>query len=181
MGYKITTQPVGRSKRIAVGKDWVLPERYALDAVPNADETGPALRMVFEVIDGVPQCRELRLVSTDSGRELQQADLRRIPLEYQIEWAAMQVATAPGATHRRQAGVTYIDLDDADWDDFLAEVRTARRKVRRSGPTSVELREAATIYQSAEHAPTAAVAEHFEIAHRTASLWISRARKLGYL
>jgi DNA-binding transcriptional MerR regulator len=65
--------------------------------------------------------------------------------------------------------------DPADVEAWIDEPRT------RSGPTSVDLREAATIYQSAERAPTATVAKHFDIAHRTASLWISRARKLGYL
>jgi transposase len=72
-------------------------------------------------------------------------------------------------------------MDPVELDAFRGIVQSVRRTARRQGPAEPELREAAAVYQSADRAPTAAVAERFGIAHRTASLWISRARKLGYL
>lgn len=46
------------------------------------------------------------------------------------------------------------------------------------GPSDEQLLEALALYRSTPHAPTEAVAKHYGIAHRTASLWIKRAQAL---
>jgi hypothetical protein len=160
--------------------DLVLPGHYEMNFEPNSDEPGPALRLVFEVRDGVPQCREIHLLATEHGREVRRSDLR-IAIEDHLEWATVSMVMPQDGRGRRQDAALVLTMDPVELDAFRGVVQSVRRTARRKGPAEPELREAAEIYRSAEHAPTAAVAARFGIAHRTASLWISRARKLGYL
>jgi hypothetical protein len=158
--------------------DLTLPKQYELVFEPAGDEPGPALRLVFGVVDGVPQCREVHLVSSEHGREVRRTDLRSIALEDHLETATLTVAQ-PVAEGRREDGKFVMTLDQSGLDGYRRTVQSARRTAQRRGPGEPELREAAEIYQSTDHPPTVAVAERFGIKHRTASLWIARARKLG--
>lgn len=177
MAYKITVSGHLNAERAQVG-DRSLPQRYELHAEPNDDEPRPALTLVFEIRNDVPQIRELHLVSTDHGREVLRTDLR-VPLEDHLEWATLAVAQP--VKGRRKNGTFVMELDSSGIDVFRGIVQTARRTTRRRGPTETELREVAKVYQSAGRAPTATVAEKYGVGHRTASLWVSKARKLGYL
>lgn len=61
---------------------------------------------------------------------------------------------------------------------------TGAKPRRRLTVTRELLREVAKVYRAAHKAgrpPTAAVAEHFEASHRTATRWVSRAREVGEL
>lgn len=176
--YKLNVTGHFEARRARVA-DRLLPRRYELTAEPNPDEPGPALRLIFEVRGGVPQCVGLHLDSTEHGREIRRADLR-IPLEDHLEWATQAVAQ-PVRDIRREPGRTVFELDSTGLDVFRSGLRRVRRVAARRGPGEAELREAAEVYTRAGATPTVAVAEHFGIAHRTASLWISRARKAGYL
>jgi hypothetical protein len=179
MTYTVAAGPIsGNTPRAQVG-DRMLPKRYEMLFEPDGDEPGPAQHLVFEVLDGVPQCRELHLVATEHGREVRRADLR-IPLEDYLELATLTVAQ-PVRESRRADGRLVMTLDPSGREAFRRTMQSARRTARRRGPGEKELREAAAIYQSADRAPTQAVVAKFGIAHRTASLWIARARKLGYL
>ena len=178
MAFKVSVSGHLSAQRAQVG-DRMLPKLYELHAEPNDDEPRPGLTLEFEVIDGVPQCRGLHLVSTEHGREVRRGDLR-IALEDHLEWATLAVAQ-PVLGGRREGGAFVMTLDPSGLDAYRGTVQSARRTAQRRGPGEPELREAAEIYQSADHAPTVAVAERFGIKHRTASLWIARARKLGYL
>jgi hypothetical protein len=178
MGYKVSVSGHFSARKVQVG-DRMLPERYELHAEPNDDELRPGLTMVFEVIGGVPQCRELRLVSSEHGREVLRTDLR-VPVEDHLEYATLAVAQPVRYTERKD-GSFVMELDPAGLDVFRGIVQSARRTTRRRGPTDAELLEVAKAYQAADRAPTAAVAEKYGIGHRTASLWVSKARKLGYL
>ncbi len=120
----------------------------------------------------MPQCRGVHLDSTEHGREVRRADLD-FPLEDHLEWATQVVAQLS-----QPVRPTEIDLT---FDPYLRTIRQARRTSRRRGPSDEQLREAVEVYRSAEHAPTQAVADRFGIAHRTASLWITRARQKGFL
>ena len=91
------------------------------------------------------------------------------------------VAQPARGGRRGEDGKLTMTLDSRGIDGFRRTVQHARRTTRRRGPSDDQLREAAEVYRSAEHAPTQAVAEHFDVAHRTASLWIKRARERGYL
>jgi hypothetical protein len=166
------------AERAQVG-DRLLPQRYELVFEPEEDEERPGARFVFEVLDGTAQCREVHLISSDHGREIRRTDLRQ-PLEDYLEYATLSVAQ-PVKSTRLEPGKTVMELDQSGLDSFRRVVQSTRRQVSRRGPGEAELREAAELYAATKHAPTEAVAAKFGIAHRTASLWIKRARELGYL
>jgi hypothetical protein len=181
--YGLSVSGHFNAERARVG-DRDLPQRYEMHFEPKDDEPGPALRMVFEILGGVPQCREVHLVSSEHGREIRRTDLRSIALEDHLELATLSVAQPVRDTRREgEVGVgrLVITLDASGLDEYRRTVQSARRTAQRRGPGEPELREAAEVYQSADRAPTVAVAQRFGIKHRTASLWIARARKLGYL
>lgn len=168
----VTASLLGPSVRVG---DRDVPQRYEMVWTPGDDETGPAARFVFEVIGGVPQCRGVHLESTERGREIRRADLD-LPLEHYLELATISVGLLPGASITNGERVE-IDLADP----YRRQVQQARRTNLRHGPSDDELRQAVTVYEATAHAPTQAVADKFGIAHRTASLWIKRAREAGML
>jgi hypothetical protein len=104
-------------------------------------EPGPTVRYVFEVLDGVPQCRELYLVATEHGREIRRADLR-IPLEEYLELATLTVAQ-PLKESRRKDGKVLMKLDPSGIEAFRRTVQSERRTALRRGPGERQLREAA--------------------------------------
>jgi hypothetical protein len=163
---------IGSGRYVQVG-DKRLPQTYEMHWTPDGDENRPALRMLFQIVDGVPQCRGVHVDATEHGREVRRTDLD-FPIEAHLELATQVVAQLG---HTR---TTEFVLDRTS-DPFLRTIRQARRTSLRRGPSDEQLREAADVYRSTEHAPTQAVADHFDIAHRTASGWIGLARKKGFL
>jgi hypothetical protein len=178
LAYQISVSGHLSHPRVEVG-DRDLPEDYEVDGVPDDDDPRPAYHLTFKVIDGAPQCREVRVTSTDHGREVRRSDLQ-FAIEDYLEWATLCVAQ-PVASTAREDGRLVMTLDPRGLDAFRSTVRRARRTTHRRGPSDEQLRAAADVYRAAEHAPTQAVADRFEIAHRTASLWIKRAREKGML
>jgi hypothetical protein len=164
-----------KPRYVKVG-DQEIPQRYELFAKPSDDDGRPSFRLVFEVVDGVPQCRGAYIESTDHGREVRRVDLD-FPLEDYLEWATQVV----GQLGNRQLTQGQHFEIDRSTDPFLRAVRSVRRTGRRRGPSDDQLREAVEVYKAADHAPTQAVADRFGIAHRTASLWMTRARQTGML
>ncbi len=139
----------------------------------------PDLILGFEVRDGVPQCRRAELRSTDEGREVLASDLRGVKLEDLLEIAVAQVAmvfeTNGGLTSMVPASTA------AELQQTLRETRTVRREARRRVTDDV-LREVAEVYRkNIGSNPTAAVAAHIGRSHRTAGLYVQRAREAGFL
>lgn len=181
MAFKISVAGHFRHPRVQVG-DRDLPATFEVEGVPDADDPRPAVSLAFEVVDGVPQCREIRFTRTDHGREVRRSDLENVAVEYLLEVATVSVGMPVAGTERDDdGGRLVINLDDRGLDVFRSGVRKGRRSAYRRGPSDEELRQAAEVYRSAERAPTETVSERFGIALRTASLWIKRARELGYL
>ena len=172
---KISVTPSGLGPYAQVG-DREIPQRYEMTWTPGDDEPELAARLVFEVIDGVPQCRGVHIESTQHGREIRRADLD-LPLEDYLELATVTVGLLPGTTWS-QGQQFEIDMST---DPFRRTVQRARRTAHRRGLSDEQLREAAELYRTTEHAPTQAVADRFGIPHRTASYWIRRAKDRGML
>jgi hypothetical protein len=171
--YKVSV--VSESGPFAQVGDREIPRRYEMVWTPDEDEPRPAVRLVFEVIDGAPQCRGVHFESTEHGREIRRVDLD-FPLEDYLAWAT---ATVGQLAHGGYRGEHFeVDLSA---DPFLRAVRQSRRSMRRRGPSDKQLREAVEVYRAAGRAPTQAVAERFDIAPRTASLWMTRAREKGLM
>jgi hypothetical protein len=170
---KISVTSSGLVPSARVG-DRDIPQRYEMTWIPDEGESGIVARLVFEVREGTPECRGVYLESTEHGRQIRRVDLD-VPLEDYLVFATVTVGL-PGPYIQGQRREV-----DVSTDPFRRTVERSRRTARRRGPSDDQLREAAVLYQATNHAPTQAVADRFGIKHRTASLWISRAREKGML
>jgi hypothetical protein len=172
---------VRASSDVRVG-DRLLPRRWELHWEHDGpDAAEPCLHAVFEVIDGVPQCREVRVASVEGGREVIGSDTRDLRIEDWIEASAASVGK-PIIEQRDGIQVAVMTADPAAFDETLRQVRGVRR-ARKRAMTPDFLREVASVYRANPKAPTKAVAEHFGVAHRTAALYVQAARnpELGLL
>jgi hypothetical protein len=158
--------------------DREIPQRYQLVWTPDDDEPGPAVRIVFEVIDGVPQTREVHYEATAHGREIRRHHLD-FPVEDYLEEATVMVGQFAEMGYGFENGQSFV-VDMAS-DPFRREIQRVRAAQRRRGPTDAQLREAADVYAKTDHAPVVAVGERFGIERRTASKWIKLAREKGFL
>lgn len=121
----------------------------------------------FGMIGGAHRCLMLEMESSTGTREIQASDLRRIRIEYVLESALLHICqwqepwpTSPSSRRRDVSAV--VKRRRAVSDDVLAKV--------------------ATVYENnLDDAPTQAVADHFGIQLRTASLRVKKAREAGYI
>jgi hypothetical protein len=135
----------------------------------------PELHLRIEMRGGVPQCRELLLLSPPDDREIRQADLRSADVEYFLG-VACQMAAVHVTEELEGGGIVVTDYGtDADLTRVAKSVSRARRNTRRKIPDD-KLHIVAEVYRANPGRPTAAVAEHFHLPLRTASLYVKRAR-----
>lgn len=139
----------------------------------------PALDLVLEVKDGVPQCRELRLTSTEGGREIKRLDLDAVRLNEWIEDLYAMFATRI-VSEEGHVITAVMNLDDHV--GAAAQMAQARKgKAARKMDVDL-LAKVAEVYRShLKHAPTRAVADAFGVQIRTASKYVGLARKAGLL
>lgn len=152
---------------IRVG-DYLVPPAIHV-TFPGA-EGHPGLEMRLEVVEGVPQCRELRIASVDGGRGVEGRDLGVVRLG---EWIDAIVGRFSDRIVEERDGQIVAVVRSGETLRAAAMVRRARQHR--------DLGEVASVYRSAKRAPTKAVAEHFGVAHRTAALWVKQARDAGLL
>ncbi len=166
------------------------PVRVKNRAVPRAfemeleyEDGRPDLTLGFEVRDGVPQCRRAELRSTEDGREVLASDLRGVKLEDLLELAVAHVAMV-FEVHEQPGGVlTSMEpvMTEFEARETVRELRSVRREARRRVTDDV-LRAVAEVYRAnVANNPTAAVAKHIGRSHRTAGLYVQRAREAGFL
>ena len=89
--------PDGLDKYLRVG-DRMVPAH--LDVHFESDGVQPSLELHLEVVDGIPQCRELRILSAPAGREIKTLDLAAVTLREWVE-EALRALRLGG---RRQSG-----------------------------------------------------------------------------
>jgi hypothetical protein len=145
---------------------------------PPGEDDAPTTRMIFDVVDGRLECRDLQVTAKPGGREVRKSDLAAIAIDhardqvmttYSVPWE-----TTEGGTTMRPAGYR---PDDPRAGAALRSLDRARRRL-----TDDDLRRIADIYQQdTTGAPTRAVAEAFRVAHRTGTLYVQRARMAGLL
>lgn len=141
----------------------------------------PRLTLRFEVIDKIPQCREMRIASVDGGREVRPSDLKAVHVTQMLEeifaWLSMRVV------EEGDEQITAVE----EWGEqaqitAVRDIAAARkgRHVRKVTPEL--LAEVAQIYrENIAGNPTQAVATAFGVSKRTASLYVQRAREAGHL
>jgi hypothetical protein len=145
----------------------------------EGEDGGPTTLMTFDVVGGRLECRQVHVTASDGGREVRKSDLRAIAIDdardnVMTTWSAPWETTQGGTTMRPHG---YLPGDEAGNRAARRSLDRARRRL-----TDDDLRRVAEIYQQdTKGAPTRAVAEAFGVAHRTATLYVQRARRAGLL
>jgi hypothetical protein len=161
-----------------IGDGSLLPR--AFEACFPDDSGAPELHLRIEMRGGIPQCRQLLLLSPPGDREVRQSDLRSADVEHFLG-VACQLAAVHVTEELEGGGIMVTDDGmEADHARVAKSVSRARRNTRRK-LSDDRLPEVAEVYRANPGRPTAAVAEHFRWPLRTASLYVKRARDAGLL
>lgn len=148
-----------------------LPKRFAVH-IHDDDEGRPNVSAEFEVRNGQVFCRAVRLEARE--REVGSSDLAAIRLPDLRDLAVRHLVF--GDVHEVAPG-EYLVSPRAGQD----QQRRAAREVSRRRST-LDLARVADVYRANVGAkPTLAVADEFGVAHRTAALYVKRAREAGLM
>jgi hypothetical protein len=141
----------------------------------------PSLFMRLEVVDGVPVCVEVRVERSEGGREVRTLDLRAVRLQ---DWTDDIFAAFAAEIVDESNGVIIAKSSDDDLVD-LETVRQFQAARKGKGARKLDrafLEKAAAVYRDQFDArPIEAVAGAFGVSTRTASLYITSARRAGIL
>lgn len=153
--------------------------RRVVELIDDRDPLSPSLYLRVEMINGAPQCRELRFTCPEGADEIRSTDVR---IRMGGRWTGIdelvEHLVARIVQHRRDEDGNDIEIMPADEIDRRA-TRSALRSATRAqrshhGPKLWA--EVAEVYRANPAAPTKAVGEHFGIKSRTAALWVDKAR-----
>lgn len=133
----------------------------------------PALRMRLEVVDGVPSCRSVELVSVPGGRAVKELDFRAIRL---AEWVDDIYAMFSARVTGPGTAVYQVPGGDQHFDSVRA-FQAARKGKSARKLTSDFLAGVAEVYrENITGNPTQAVAATYGVAQRTAADYVKRCR-----
>jgi len=164
--------------RVLRGSETLLPAVFVA-CFPD-DRGGPELHLRFEMREGVPQCREVALLSEPDGREIRPVDVKSIDVERFLEVACQMIALHVVEQYPTGGVDAVMSHQATELAAVARSVSLARRNTRRQIPDE-KLAEVVEVYRANPTRPTAAVAERFGLALRTASLYVKRAREAGLL
>lgn len=179
--YRVTTWPLLGAQVIG---DRLLPAQFEIRY--EIGSGGPVVAVSFRATgDGDVDVVSVCLDSREGGRAIRRRDLTEISLADLME-TAIESAALPIRGQSKDGRQVWLDVatDKATARRSVATIRAARRESQRSRSTYSEdfLREVARIYtDNLDEKPTAAVARHFGKAHRTAALYVKKAREAGHL
>jgi hypothetical protein len=199
MAYRI--YDVTASDELASVGNLQMPAVFTLHLFDH-DNGAPNINLTWQVRNGAPECIDVHIERAEGGHEIRVSGLAGIRIEDCLGLAVKLMLSLrddrsdePGPTNRAIAAwlepatlTTAGEIETARfWFDFdrgrdaVAQTEAARagRKVK---ITDALLREVADIYRAnVSDKPTEAVAEHFDKGHRTAALYVKRARERGFL
>ena len=174
---------IGGQGTLVTVRNRVVSSRFGLELQWD-DGSTPDLRLGFEVRDGVPECRSVEWRATDVGPEIRASGLRvPFPLEDLLEIAVTMNAMTFVTEGEGDSQLTAMEPVETvkEARETLATMRVVRRDARKK-ITDALLHEVAETYRAnLDGNPTQAVARRFGKAHRTAGLYIARARAKGLL
>jgi hypothetical protein len=163
--------------RVEVG-DRVMPTW--VDVVMPGDGDQPRLTLRLEVVDKVPQCRQVTITSSEGGREVRPADLKAVHvteiLEEVFAMLAGRVVDEGGRT------VIVEEWGERAQSEAVQQIAAARKGRHARSVTPGFLQEVAEVYRSnIKGNPTQAVQTAFSVSKRMASEYVKRAREAGLL
>ena len=163
----------------SVGEGVELPARFEMTW--PAVRSAPEVYMEFEVVDGMPQCVEVRFRSSKDGPGVRTRDLRLAKIDDWIGHCSGLVARHVTEKHGGGGRVAVQAERATDLPKAASMVDRLTRATRRR-VTDALLREVADTYRAnIGGAPTAAVAEAFDVSYRTAGDYVRQARDRHYL
>ena len=173
-GMQATFDGFTPSRRLRGSRDLMLPA--AFDLAVDSPALPYRVRLRVEVVGGFPVCRALTCEQRSEGLPVSTATLRRVAVDRLVTDAILALGLLTRAESRPD-GTTIIRA--ARVDEALQAAVLRAQRVRRLTPD--HLRSVAEVYLTAAGSPTDAVRAHFEVEPRTASRWVTRARRLGFL
>ncbi len=136
----------------------------------------------FRVVDGRPECLEVRIEAKEGGRGIRTADVNLFNLDAMAVHAFSQVG-GPVQTDDPEERHPWLpqQLDDQQLWQIRGDLMEARQS-RRGGVTKSELEEVAEIYLAhVDRSPTATVARLKGYSMRTAARRVDAASAAGLL
>lgn len=164
----------GPRHRVRVG-DRLLPRRIDVTFPSTVDDL-PSLTMVVEVREGIPQCTEVTIRSSSTGREVRSVDLRAARLE---DW--LETVTSGAAAAATEHGYVIDDKTPAELAADRKRVQYIRAGARRTITDDLLSQVAETYRAHASDRPTEAVQVAFGTSSRTAARYVQQARERGFL
>jgi hypothetical protein len=161
-----------------VGELLRMPARFTLH-LRHAADGGPDVDITWQVRQGAPECVEVRIAANEGGHEIRVSGLAGLRISDCLDFvvkAMMSESRVKSGGFKRPAWFSFREGSR----EAIEQTRTARRT--KTKITDDLLREVADVYRaSVSDKPTAAVAEYLDRPHRTAALYVRRARDRGFL
>jgi len=142
----------------------------------------PTLRMVVEVLDGVPRCTEVTLQRVADGREVRPRDLDAVDIEEFVEtFTAAYAGEIRERTSEHAAAEFPLGSDDTRLRESMKQIRDLRKGSRRT-PPDIELRRVAEIYNATPSGDRyGALETAFGYSRATTKRRIAAARHKGFI
>ena len=159
------------------------PREFTYVEVPS-DGTAPYFVMECEYSphDLVPRIMTIQVIQRDpSSREVRSTDLRHIHLEDALEQAWLKVTYRPVKVRDADASPADMVSPATVEQGKRRTLRGLRSQNRRKVTPNLNQKVAEIWLADDTGAPTKAVADHFDLAPSTASLYVKRARDAGLL
>lgn len=148
-----------------------------------SDATTPyfVMECEYSTPDLVPRIMSFQLIQRDPSREVRSTDLRHVRLEDALEQAWLKVTNRPATVRENGATPAEMVSPATIEQDKRRTLRGLRSQNRRKVTPNLNQEVAEIWLADATGAPTKAVADHFDLAPSTASLYVKRARDAGLL
>jgi hypothetical protein len=158
------------------------PREFTYVEMPS-DPAAPYFVMECEYspVDLVPRIMTFQLIQRDPMREVRSTDLRHVHLEDALEQAWLKATIQPVRVKGNEASPADVASPAKTEQDKRKTLRGLRSQNRRKVTPNLNQKVAEIWLGDATGAPTKAVADHFDLAPSTASLYVKRARDAGLL
>ncbi len=166
----------GPKQMVRIG-DRLVPKR--VDAHFPGVGGQPSIHFAIEVIDGLPQCRDVRITSVEGGREVRTLDFKAVRLG---DWVEDVLAAFAGKIESEEKGVITVGYTGETQAGAVSAMHDSRkgRGARRITPEF--LTEVAEVYRAHfDDRPLKAVARAYGVQDRQASNYVERCRDEGLL
>ncbi|HEY3713875.1 MAG TPA: hypothetical protein VGL39_05045 [Jatrophihabitantaceae bacterium] len=186
--YQLSGAPIGHGgvapSLVDVGGYLTFPGGYLTFPGGEFTATGggePDITISVRVENGEPYLAEVRLHANDARTQITDDDLRIFARQHAhslVEWI---MANLPGYTDGPDGLVVELKRDAPETYAMLRSAVTRARHRASAERKAEHLREVAAVYRAGGRKGVEAVVDRFGYTHRTAQLWIARAREAGEL